>query len=62
VLKITLEDWQRVQEHQQQMAAAAAAAKQSERSGVITLSRQNEDVSSPMMAPLMQQHRCVPEI
>jgi predicted transcriptional regulator len=61
LLQMTLEDWQCMQEHQQQMVAAAAAAKQNERSGVITLTRQGTDVS-PMMASVMQQHRCVLEI
>lgn len=50
-----------MQEHQQQMAAAAVAAKRNERSGVITLTRQNADVGSPMVASVMQQHRCVLE-
>jgi hypothetical protein len=62
VLKITVEEWQCMQEHQQQMAAVAAAAKRNERSEVITLTRQNADVGSPMMAPLLEQHRYVLEI
>jgi hypothetical protein len=57
-----MEDWQRMQEHQQQMAAAAAVAKRNERSEVITLTGQNADVGSPLMAPLMEQHRYVLEI
>jgi hypothetical protein len=61
VLKITMEEWQCMQEHQH-MAAVAAAAKRNERSEVITLTRQNADVGSPIMAPLMEQHRCVLEI
>jgi hypothetical protein len=59
---MTVEDWQRMQEHQQQMAAAAMAVKRNERSGVITLTRQDPDVVSPMMASVMQQHRCVLEM
>jgi hypothetical protein len=62
LLKMTMEDWQHLQEHEQQMAAAAVAAKQNERSGVITLTRQNTDVVSPMMTSVMQQHGCVLEI
>jgi hypothetical protein len=62
VLKITMGDWQCMQEHQQQMAAVAAAAKRNERSEVITLTRQNADVGSPVLAPLMEQHRYVLEI
>ncbi|XP_021936900.1 uncharacterized protein LOC110838211 isoform X2 [Zootermopsis nevadensis] len=54
--KVSVEDWQCMQEHQQQMAAAAVAANQNERSGVITLTRQETDVS-PMMTNVMQQHR-----
>jgi hypothetical protein len=62
VLQITMEDWQCMQEHQQQMAAVAAASKRNEWSEVITLTGQNADVGSPMMAPLMEQHRYVLEI
>lgn len=58
LLKVSVEDWQCMQEHQQQMAAAAVAANQNERSGVITLTRQETDVS-PMMTNVMQQHRYV---
>jgi hypothetical protein len=54
-----MEDWQRVQEHQQQMLAVAAASKRNERSEVVTLTRQTANAGSPMIAPLMQQHRCV---
>jgi len=44
-VKMSMEDWQRMQEHQQQ------------RAGVITLTRQNTHVGSPVMTTVMQQHR-----
>ncbi|PSN57918.1 hypothetical protein C0J52_00231 [Blattella germanica] len=58
--QMSVEEWHRLQQEsqqQQQPQMVAAAPKRPDRSGVITMTRQNIEVGSQVMASVMQQQR-----